>query len=135
MLDENKEVFDAFAKLHFEYSINEDAMQEKFNTEGEKVLIIIREYEDRLCRNTERGVYNKFSGGLSEKFQQLVRAHFPLIDHIGLIVSQPNQQPSVATEEVVDEEPFTLKKLINNNHHVAPAFAAADSFTVKKINL
>ena len=147
MLNENKEVFDAFAKLHFEYSMDEDGLQTKFNEEGEKVLEIIREYEDRLCRNTERGAYNKFSGGLAEKFQELVRAHFPLVDHIGLIVTTPQtintaseeQLSAIATEtifaEADNEEPFRLKKLMNHNSDTTQSYAALDSFSVKKINL
>src|SRR3989344_610048 len=89
MLKENKEAFDSFAKLHLDYSLDEDGLQDKFNTEGEKILTIVSEYENRLCKNTENGIYNKFSGGLAEKFQALVKSHFPLIDHIGLIVEKP----------------------------------------------
>ncbi len=88
MLDENKEVFDAFQKLHDKYELNPDELQDKFNEEGEKILEIVRKYEGRLCRNTERGMYNKFSTGLSEKFQNEVKHHFPMIDHIGLIVEK-----------------------------------------------
>lgn len=89
MLLENKAAFDCFAKLHFEYSANESAMQEKFNSEGAKIVEIIRDWENRLCSNTERGMYNKYSAGLSEKFQALVKSHFPLIDHVGLVTEQP----------------------------------------------
>jgi len=88
MLDENKKVFDAFQKLHNRYELNPDELQDKFNEKGEKILEIVREYESRLCRNTERGMYNKFSTGLAEKFQKEVKRHFPMIDHIGLIVTK-----------------------------------------------
>lgn len=112
MLDENKELFDSFAKLHLDYSMDQDGLQDKFNTEGEKIMEIIRNYENRLCSNTERGMYNKFSGGLSEKFQEIVRAHFPLIDHVGLIVERP-QTPSVepALATASSEPEFFLKKI------------------------
>ena len=88
MLDENKELFDGFAKLHMDYGLNPEGLQERFNDEGAKVLEIVREYENRLCANTERGMYNKFSGGLAEKFQNEVKMHFPMIDHVGLIVEK-----------------------------------------------
>ena len=101
MINENKEVFDAFTKLHLDYSIDQDANQEKFNSEGEKVMEIIREYENRLCSNTERGKYNQYSAGLAEKFQDEIRRHFPLIDHIGLIINKPQ----------TNEGLFTLKKI------------------------
>ena len=61
MLDDNKALFNDFQKLHDEYSLNQNGLQEKFNVEGEKVLEVVREYENRLCSNTERGIYNKFS--------------------------------------------------------------------------
>lgn len=101
MLEENKDAFDEFTKVHFEYSIDNDKMQDKFNKEGEKIMEIIRDYEDRLCKNTERGAYNHYSVGLAEKFQALVKDHFPLIDHIGLIVEN-------ASDEVSE---FSLKKI------------------------
>ena len=106
MLDENKELFDSFTRLHFEYSMDQDNMQEKFNEEGEKVLDIIRDYENRLCSNTERGMYNRYSAGLAEKFQAIIKSHFPLIDHVGLIVEKPFSPPS--TDETSN---FSLKKI------------------------
>lgn len=107
MLEENKDLFDSFAKLHLDYSLNPDTLQKRFNEEGGKILEVVREYENRLCANTERGIYSKFSGGLAEKFQKEVRKHFPLIDHIGLIVE--NAKPSPRPE-------FTIKRIdLNRN--------------------
>lgn len=93
MLNENKDLFGEFKKLHDNYSLNPESLQEIYNSEGEKVLEIIREYENRLCANTERGMYNKYSATLAEKFQSEVRQQFPMIDHIGLRIengSSPN---------------------------------------------
>ena len=103
MLEENKEIFESFRKLHDEYALNPDGLQDKFNDEGKKVLEIIHEYENRLCANTERGMYNKFSQGLAEKFQNEVRKIFPKIDYVGLITESP-QSTSIAQE-------FFLKKI------------------------
>ena len=86
MINENKEIFDKFKILHDDYSLNPDKMQNAFNNEGEKILEIIRDYENRLCANQERGMYNKFSANLAEKFQKEVKKVYPLIDHIGLKV-------------------------------------------------
>jgi ribosomal protein S17E len=88
MLDENKLIFDEFQKLHDKYELNPDALQDEFNEKGEKILEIVHEYESRLCRNTERGMYNKFSTGLAEKFQNELKRRFPMIDHVGLIVKK-----------------------------------------------
>lgn len=100
MLTENKEVFDAFKKLHAEYTLNPNSLQSKFNSEGEKIIEIVREYENRLCSNTERGMFNKFSVNLAEKFQNEVRKIFPMIDHVGLIVEKPQYK-----------EAFEIKKI------------------------
>jgi sugar-specific transcriptional regulator TrmB len=105
MLRENKDVFDSFTRLHFEYSIDQNGLQKKFNEEGEKVLEVIRDYENRLCANTERGMYNKYSTGLAEKFQTIVKSHFPLIDHVGLIPQQP------LPTQTKNEASFSLKKI------------------------
>ncbi len=102
MLEENRPVFEKFKKLHDEYSLKPTLFQEKFNKEGEKILEIIREYERRLCANTERGMYSRFSGKLAEKFQNEVRKFFPMIDNIGLIVKK---------KKPAKQEVFTVKKI------------------------
>lgn len=107
MVEENKEMFDNFAKLHMEYSMDEDKFQEEFNTFGEKILLVIHEWENKLCSQSEKAGYSSYTGGLSEKFQGEVRSHFPLIDHIGIIVSP--QKP--AMEFATVEPSFSLKKI------------------------
>ncbi|KKQ37358.1 MAG: hypothetical protein US53_C0020G0011 [Candidatus Woesebacteria bacterium GW2011_GWA1_37_7] len=95
MLRENKDSFDTFRKVHMDYSLDQQKFQALFNEEGGKIQKILREYENRLCANTERGIYNRYSTNLSEKFQNEVRKHFPLIDRIGIVI-----------------EKFSLKKLL-----------------------
>ena len=89
MLEDNEDIFNSFKKLHENYILNPQSQQKEFNTQGEKVLEIIREYENRLCTDTERGVYSKYSAKLAEKFQSEVRAPFPMVDRIGLIIEKP----------------------------------------------
>lgn len=86
MVEENKSIFDAFTQLHFEYSTDQEKYQEKFNSEGAKILNLIHEWENRLCKASEGAGYGSYTTGLAEKFQAEVRNHFPLIDHIGIIV-------------------------------------------------
>jgi len=88
MVSENKEAFAKFTQIHFEYSIDNDKNQEKFNQEGDKINQIIHEYEDRLCKHSEGAGFGKFTSNLAEKFQDEVRSHFPLIDHIGIVVNK-----------------------------------------------
>lgn len=87
MLDQNKELFDRFRKIHDEYAQNQEEYQEKFNIEGKEVIQVVREYENRLCGKSERGVYGKFSATLAEKFKAEVRKYFPKIDFVGVTVS------------------------------------------------
>lgn len=101
MIKENEELFDKFQTLHNDYSSNPESMQETFNLNGEKVLEVIREYENRLCSNTERGIYNKYSAQLAEKFQNEIRLRFPMIDYIGLKVERPH----------TTKPTFSLKKI------------------------
>jgi hypothetical protein len=88
MLKDNGKIFNSFKSLHDNYALNPKSHQKEFSTQGEKVLEIIREYENRLCTDTERGGYSKYSAQLAEKFQNEVRVHFPMVDHIGIIIEK-----------------------------------------------
>ena len=97
MVGANKELFDNFAKIHTDYGMDNDKQslaggtskyQEEFNKEGEKVLKVIHEWENRLCSHSEKAGFANYTGNLAEKFQQEVKNHFPLIDHIGIIVKK-----------------------------------------------
>jgi hypothetical protein len=76
MLEENQDLFNHFRAL------SEDA--DTFNTEGNKVLRVIRRYEDELCAKSEGGRYGKFAENLSEKFQTEVHAYFPTLSAVQL---------------------------------------------------
>lgn len=96
MLETNKEAFGAFRTIHNEYAIaaEPDKLQDKFNEEGEKVMVIIHEWEQKLCSQSEKAGYGNYTSSLAEKFQAEVKKEFPMIDHVGLIVKR-----------------FTLKKI------------------------
>ena len=102
MLVQNKDVFDAFKKLHDEYEQDQDKLQDKFNKEGVIVTNLVREWENKLCRQSEKGGYSAFTPKLAEKFQLEVKKHFPLIDHVGIQVSYAPQ---------AKDEPFLLKRI------------------------
>lgn len=86
MISENLELFDEFEWVHQHYCQNPDKWQRTFNMVGDKVLTLIRQYEDLLCKKSEGGGFSRFSGNLAEKFQQEVRNHFAKIDCIGIEV-------------------------------------------------
>jgi hypothetical protein len=102
MFSENKLLFERFEKIHNEYALNPENLQSTFNREGIKILEIIKEYENRLCANTERGMYNKYSASLAEKFQNEVRKQLPMIDHIGI---------KVVTTKINQGSDFNIKKI------------------------
>lgn len=76
MIEENQYLFDEFKKLKVD--------DELFHDIGNKVLRIIRRYEDELCSKSEGGRYGKFSENLSEKFQAEVHAYLPTISQVRL---------------------------------------------------
>lgn len=88
MIEENREVFKDFRLLHDRYAFEGDGMQDEFNEKGKKILNIIREYENKLCKNSEK-TYSMFAGNLAEKFWIEVRKEFPMVDHIGIITKKP----------------------------------------------
>jgi hypothetical protein len=85
MLKENKKAFDEFKALHANYGMDEENLQDEFNAEGEKILKIVAEWENKLCSQSEKAGYANYTGNLAEKFQAELRAAFPLIDHVGII--------------------------------------------------
>jgi hypothetical protein len=86
MIDENKELFVNFQKIHDLYNLEEEKWQEEFNKQGERVMTIIRHYEDKLCARSEANGYASFTGGLAEKFQEEIRKVYPRIDSVGIVV-------------------------------------------------
>lgn len=84
MLEENQDLFNEFKALEERFSTDRDSVSEEFNTVGNKVLRVIRRYEDELCSKSEGGKYGKFSANLSEKFQQEVHGYFKHISSVRL---------------------------------------------------
>lgn len=86
MFSEHKELFENFRDIHDSYTANPPEWQKLFNQYGREVVEIIREHERRLCANSEKGMYGKFSDKLSQKFWDEVRKEFPKIDFVGVTV-------------------------------------------------
>lgn len=102
MISLNKELFDNFKILHDQYAFNSDGLQEKFNLEGEKVLIVIRDWENKLCLQSEKGGYGHYTSSLAEKFWGEVRKQFPAIDNVGLKINSGKSTGDL---------PFSIKKI------------------------
>ena len=84
MLERNEQLFREFKTIHDHYVTDPSKWQEEFNARGEKVLAVLREWENRLCAHSERGQYGKFSSNLADKFWQVVRSYYPKIDFVGI---------------------------------------------------
>lgn len=97
MLTLHKEEFEKFREVHDNYALNEDIHQEEFNAAGAKIMPLIRQWENKLCMQSEKGGYGSYTTRLAEKFQEEVRKHFPKIDNVGLIVEKTS--------------PFSIRKI------------------------
>lgn len=84
MIKQNKEDFDAFQKVHDNFVKDPEKYKAKFNELGRDIQDTVREYENRLCRQSEGAGNSKFTTALAEKFQAEVKSHFSKINQIGL---------------------------------------------------
>lgn len=88
MREDNAALFDSFSEIHALYQSDQASHQQSFNDVGQKVVDRVRDWDRRLCSAMGKGMYSQFSQKLSEKFWDLVRADFPLIDKVGVVVKQ-----------------------------------------------
>lgn len=84
MLENHKDLFDAFKIVHDQYALDPKKYQEQLNQMGDDVLPIIRRYENMLCSQAEGGKYGKYSNKTADKFWEYIRGAFPKIDFVGL---------------------------------------------------
>ena len=89
-----------------EYSMDQDGLQVEFNKEGEKIVTIIREWENKLCSTSDKAGYGGYTTNLSEKFWTEVRKSFPLIDYVGVIVKKSDPK----TKFIINEN-FVINKI------------------------
>lgn len=107
MLAGNKDAFNAFTLLHAKYKANEEKYQNEFNVEGEKIMVIFKDWENKLCAHSEKAGYASYTGGLAEKFRTELRAYFPLIDHVGIVAVRK----TFDLKQIKLKSPFSLKKI------------------------
>lgn len=78
--------FDSFQELHDKYEKEPKKFQDEFNTEGGKIMEIVREYEDRLCGHMENTTNATYSANLAEKFRGEIKRYLPKLDMIGVTI-------------------------------------------------
>lgn len=84
MIEYNKDLFDEFKEIHDKFALDEKKWKKEFNEVGEKVLVVVRKYENLLCSHAEGGKYGKFSDKTADTFWKYIRGAFPKIDFIGI---------------------------------------------------
>ena len=82
MLNQNKELFESFARVYELFEQDSAKYKEQFNTIGKEINVIVRRTDNKLCAQTELSQFNKFSSGLSDKFWEIVRENYPYIDKV-----------------------------------------------------
>ena len=101
MLENNKKLFKNFESVHNRYVLEPQKYQEEFNQAGKPVVEVIKEYENRLCGHSEKGVYGKFSASLAEKYWGLIRQKYPKIDFVGIkITRQAKKENPIPSFEI-----------------------------------
>lgn len=99
MINLNKNAFDEFQSIHDKYILDPQSNQPEFNRVGEKILAVVREWEQKLCLQSEKGGYGSFTSNLSEKFLEEIKKTFSEIDKVGII------------SKVNKKIPFQIKKI------------------------
>lgn len=84
MIDNNMKLFREFGEVHDKYVLDPKKYEAEFNAVGERAMEVIREWEGRLCQHSEGGQYGKYSANLADKFWQVVRENFKMIDFVGV---------------------------------------------------
>ncbi len=84
MVSKHEKEFDTFQELHDKYEKDPKKWQAEFNKEGEKIMEIVRTYEDRLCGKMENTQNSTYSANLSEKFRSEIKRYLPKLDMIGV---------------------------------------------------
>lgn len=85
MTEDNSYLFEEFKTIHDKFVQSPKEHETLFHEKGQKILRIIRQYENALCAKSENSGYKNFSTNLSEKFWEEVRAYLPKIDEVKLL--------------------------------------------------
>ena len=87
MVTKHEKAFDTFQELHDKYEKDPQKWQSEFNSEGAKIMEIVREYENRLCGHMENTNNATYSANLAEKFRNEIKRYLPRLDMIGVVIS------------------------------------------------
>lgn len=88
MMSKNEKLFADFKVIHDNFAQDEKKYASVFHREGRDVLDAIRSFERKLCAGMERTANGMYSNKVAEKFWDMVRKDYPLIDQVGVTVRQ-----------------------------------------------
>ncbi len=88
MIDQNSKLFGDFLEIHDKFAKDKFTYQDQFNEQGKKVVEVIRDWERKLCTGMGKGAYSQYTHRLSDKFWELVRKEFALIDLVGVKIKK-----------------------------------------------
>ncbi len=84
MWDANKEILASFLDIHDKFKSDRKKYSKEFNDKGKRVREIMEEWDQRLCKQMEKGSNGVFSSKVSEKFWNEVKKDYPLIEFVGV---------------------------------------------------
>lgn len=84
MYAENQELFDYFKALCESFEKDRELYQERFHEEGKKVMRIMQDWDRKLCKKMDKTGRGNYSTAVSEKFWEVIRKDFPLINQVGV---------------------------------------------------
>jgi hypothetical protein len=87
MVDKYSEQFLAFSQIHDRFKADQNTWKDKFDELGLPLVRIISDTENRLCSKMEKSHQGQYSAKLADKFRAEVKAHYPLIELVGVTIS------------------------------------------------
>jgi gamma-glutamylcysteine synthetase len=84
MIKQNQELFDQFKIIHNKFVDDSEKHKKEFNEVGEKVMEIVRSFEQRLTSQMTGSGYGKFATNVSDKFRTEIKKDYPKIDFVGI---------------------------------------------------
>jgi hypothetical protein len=84
MYDSAPELFTNFQPVHDGYKVDRKKWSKQFHEQGQPVVDLMREWENRLCSGMERGKNAAYSARLADKFWDEVKQRFSHIQLVGV---------------------------------------------------
>ena len=84
MIKQNSELFEKFKIVHDNFVEEPEKYKDQFNEVGEKVMEIVRSFEQRLTSQMTGSGYGKFSNNVTDKFRDEIRKDYKKFDFVGV---------------------------------------------------